>query len=200
MSGRARLRAALDVSAFSLALPRKGAGPVRILLPRFTFALVLLFVATVVVYAQRGGYQDVTGEVPGFIDSLYYATVSLSTTGYGDVTPVSTSARVVDIVVITPLRLAFLIVFVGTTVEVLASRASRQARARRWTNSVKDHVVVIGYGTKGRAAAAALIDAGTPIEQIAAIDLDPAEVERASADGATAICGDASRTDAAPTR
>jgi voltage-gated potassium channel len=100
-----------------------------------------------------------------------------------------------NIVVITPLRLAFLIVFVGTTVEVLASTASRQARARRWRNSVKHHVVVIGYGTKGRAAAEALLDAGTPLEQLAVIDLDPTKVQQAAEDGATAICGDASRTE-----
>lgn len=195
MSGRTRLRAALNVSALNLVLPKHDVGPLQILLRRFALALVLLFVATAVVFAQRGAYHDITGEPPDFVDSLYYATVSLSTTGYGDITPVSTAARVVNIVVITPLRLAFLIVFVGTTVEVLTAAASRQARARRWRNSVKDHVVVIGYGTKGRAAAEAVLDAGTPLDRLAVIDLDPSKVERAAEGGATAICGDASRSE-----
>lgn len=195
MSGRARLRASLNVSALNLVLPQRGTGPVRVLLQRFALALMLLLIVTVVVFAQRGDYHDIAGQPLGFIDSLYYATVSLSTTGYGDITPVSTSARVVDIVVVTPLRLAFLIIFVGTTVEVLAASASQQARARRWRNSVNDHVVVIGYGTKGRAAAEALLDAGTPVEKLAVIDVDAVRVKRAAEDGATAICGDASRTE-----
>ena len=59
---------------------------------------------------------------------------------------------------------------------------------------MRDHVVIVGYGTKGRAAARAIVDAGTPPEKIAVIDLDPAEVERAAEEGATAICGDATRT------
>ena len=57
------------------------------------------------------------------LDCLYYATVSLSTTGYGDITPVTPSARLVNVLVITPLRVAFLIVLIGTTVETLTTRS-----------------------------------------------------------------------------
>ncbi len=38
------------------------------------------------------------------LDCVYYATVSLSTTGYGDITPLTPQARLVNILVITPLR------------------------------------------------------------------------------------------------
>jgi voltage-gated potassium channel len=194
VSGRARLRTALNVSALNIVLPKGDVGPGRVLLRRLAIALTLLLVATLVVFAQHRGYHDITGQPPDFVDSLYYATVSLSTTGYGDIVPVSTSARVVNIVVITPLRLVFLIVLVGTTIEVLTATVSRRARARRWRSSVHDHVVIVGYGTKGRAAAGAIVDAGTPLEQVAVIDLDSAEADRAAEAGLTAICGDATRT------
>ena len=36
--------------------------------------------------------------------------MSLSTTGYGDITPYTPSARLVNVLVITPMRIAFLIV------------------------------------------------------------------------------------------
>jgi hypothetical protein len=59
-------------------------------------------------------------------DAFCYVTVSLSTTGYGDIVPVTPEARLLTTVVITPLRLLFLIVLVGTTVE-LRTEHSRQA-------------------------------------------------------------------------
>jgi voltage-gated potassium channel len=194
VSRRSRLREALNVSALNLVLPRSDTGPGRILARRLLIAVSVLVISTVTVFLQRGGYHDVRGKSLGVIDSLYYATVSLSTTGYGDITPISASARMVNVVVITPLRLLFLIVLVGTTIEVLTATVSHRARARRWRAAVKDHAVIVGYGTKGRAAATALVDAGCTIEQIAVIDLDPAGVAQASDDGATAICGDATRT------
>jgi voltage-gated potassium channel Kch len=38
-----------------------------------------------------------------------YATVTLSTTGYGDIVPVTDAARLVNTVLITPIRVIFLI-------------------------------------------------------------------------------------------
>lgn len=46
---------------------------------------------------DRDGYRDVTEDRIGVIDAFYYATVTLSTTGYGDVTPVSPTARLVNV-------------------------------------------------------------------------------------------------------
>lgn len=194
MSRPRRVRDSIRVSALNLVLPRGEVGPGRLLLRRFALAVVLLVVAMLVVFAQRHGYRDASGKSIGMIDALYFATVSLSTTGYGDIVPVSLAARVVNILVITPLRLMFLIVFVGTTIEVLTSTVSQRARARRWRNHVKDHVVIVGYGIKGRAALAALLESGTPMSQVAVVDTDQSRVNRAADDGATAICGDASRT------
>jgi len=43
-----------------------------------------------------------------------------ATTGYGDVVPVSDGARLTTTLVFTPVRILFLILLVGTTVELLA--------------------------------------------------------------------------------
>jgi voltage-gated potassium channel len=86
------------------------------------------------------------------LDCIYYATVSLSTTGYGDITPVTPSARLVNVLVITPLRVAFLIVLIGTTVETLTTQSRQALKIQRWRSRVRNHTIVVGYGTKGRTA------------------------------------------------
>ena len=76
--------------------------------------------------------------------------MSLSTTGYGDITPVTPSARLVNVLVITPLRVAFLIVLIGTTVETLTTQSRQALKIQRWRSKVRNHTIVVGYGTKGR--------------------------------------------------
>ena len=107
-------------------------------------------------YVDRDGYS----EPLTFIDALYYSAVSLSTTGYGDITPITPFARFINLVIITPLRVLFLIVLIGTTLEVLTERSRQALKIQRWRNTVRNHTVVIGYGTKGRSAIDALIAGG----------------------------------------
>src|SRR5262245_65582670 len=94
------------------------------------------------------------------VDAVYYTTVTLSTTGYGDITPVTTSARLANAFIITPARILFLVLLIGTTLEVLASQGREMFRVSRWRRKMNGHVVVIGYGTKGRAAADTLVQNG----------------------------------------
>jgi len=121
--------------------------------------------------------------------------VSLSTTGYGDITPVSTEARLVNILVITPLRFLFLIVLVGTTVEVLTSRGREEYRQHRWRTRVRDHTVVIGFGVKGRTAVTTMLDSGTDPKKIVVVAADISHCEEASALGVVVVRGDGRRED-----
>ena len=45
------------------------------------------------------------------------------------------------------LTLMFVLVLIGTTIQVLTERSREQFHVARWRNRVKDHVVVCGYGT-----------------------------------------------------
>lgn len=176
-------------------LPEPPAGPLRQVLRRLVAALVVLLVTVFLVYLERDGYNDgADGEV-SLLDCFYYTTVSLSTTGYGDIAPVSDSARLVNVLVITPLRVLFLIILIGTTLEVLAERTRQQFRLARWRSSLRDHTVIIGFGTKGRSAAETLISTGVPRERIVIIDPSRKVVEAANADGFTGVVGDATRSD-----
>jgi voltage-gated potassium channel len=163
---------------------------------RLVLAIAILVGTVLLVYLDRGGYRDNTdppGFRVGFIDSIYYTTVTLSTTGYGDIAPYTPAARLVNAFVITPLRIAFLVLLIGTTLEVLASQGREQFRVARWRKKMDNHVVVIGYGTKGRSAVELLLSNGVDKEKVVVVDPGSTALEDASADGLPVVAGDATR-------
>jgi voltage-gated potassium channel len=128
------------------------------------------------------------------LDAFYYATVTLSTTGYGDIVPLTDDARLVTIIAITPLRVAFLALLVGTTFEVLTQRTRHEWRLTRWRKTLRDHIVVVGYGTKGRSAVDTLRRNEVPREQIIVVDRNPDLIKEAASDGYSGVVGDADRS------
>lgn len=162
---------------------------------RVLLATIVLVVTVAVVYLGRDGYRDASGDRLSLLDATYYATVSLSTTGYGDITPLSPGARLLNILIVTPLRIVFLLILIGTTLEALTARSREEFRIRRWRSRVRQHVIVCGYGTKGRSAIRSLRATGTPPESIVVVDPDPRAVEEANSAGLTGVVGDAGRTE-----
>ena len=180
-----------------LRIPEKYVSPVRRIALRFVYALGALLATVLVVYLDRDGYRDVDSgpTTLSLLDCFYYATVSLSTTGYGDITPLSDRARLINVLLITPLRFAFLIVLIGTTVETLTA-ASRQAmKIQHWRNTVRNHTVVVGYGTKGRTAVSAMIGDGVAPADIVVVDTSQTSLDRANAAGLVTVRGDANKSD-----
>jgi voltage-gated potassium channel len=174
-------------------LPEIDEPPHHAVIRRMLAAGAVLAATVLVVYLDRGGYRDSVDGRVSLLDAVYYATVTLSTTGYGDVIPATPSARLVNVLVITPLRVLFLIILVGTTLEVLTKRTRDQWRLTKWRRKVQAHTVVVGYGTKGRSAIRALIADGTDPAQIVVIDPDPGQVAEANKAGLAAVLGDATR-------
>lgn len=165
--------------------------PWWLIVRRMIYALVLIFVASTVVYLERDGYNGVRT----YLDAVYYSSVSLSTTGYGDITPVTQSARLVNVLVITPMRIIFLVLLVGTTLSVLTEESRKSLQIRRWRKHMRNHTVVIGYGTKGRAAVTAMLADGVAASQIVVIDSDPEVLTHASSRGLVTVKGSATQSD-----
>ena len=170
--------------------------PVRNIGVRLSIAFLALIATAVVVYVQRGCYADrgIAGVLTP-LDALYYATVSLSTTGYGDIVPICASSRLANIFIITPMRFVFLIVLVGTTIEVLTQRSREEFRATRWRKHVSDHTMIINFGVKGRSAAKSLLDNGYPANQIVVVSTERVQIEEANRMGMVGVIGDARRED-----
>ncbi|GIF43593.1 potassium channel family protein [Actinoplanes xinjiangensis] len=175
-------------------LPLVRQGPLRALGVRLLMATSLVLLAVGVIYIDRDGYRDVNEDGLTLLDCFYYAVVSLSTTGYGDITPETQSARLVNVLFITPARVLFLIILVGTTLEVLTDQYRKGLRVSRWRRKLKDHVIICGYGTKGRAAVAALLETGYDKARIVIVENREVGVRQAAASGFVVIEGDATRS------
>lgn len=177
-----------------VSMPRHTIKPIQELAFRALAAALLLLGVTLVVWLDGDAYVDNAGD-PGlsFVDALYYATVTLTTTGYGDIVPFTQQARLINALLITPMRVAFLILLVGTTIEVLANQGSRTIRDIRWRSRMRNHVVVIGYGTKGRSAVNTMRRGGQDPEKIVVIDSSSAAIAEANYDGLAGFQGDATR-------
>jgi voltage-gated potassium channel len=171
------------------------AAPLVAIAKRFALALLIVVLNWGLVVLERDSYHDAADGRVSVIDALYYTTVTLTTTGYGDITPVTTSARLVNALAVTPMRLLFVVILVGTTIQALTERSREQFRLSRWRSRVHDHIVVVGYGAKGRNAVRALLLKGHPPERIVVVDTDHRALEEAAEDGLVTVGGSATRTD-----
>ncbi|MBT2506621.1 potassium channel family protein [Streptomyces sp. ISL-98] len=169
--------------------------PLRQVGKRLLMAIGVLALTVLIVYIDSEGYHDNADERVDLLDAVYYATVTLSTTGYGDIVPHSDSARLTNVLLVTPLRVLFLIILVGTTLEVLTERTREEWRLNRWRGQLRDHTVVVGFGTKGRSAIQTLSAVGLRKDQIVIVDPSAKVVEAANAEGYVGVVGDATRSD-----
>jgi voltage-gated potassium channel len=166
----------------------------RALLQRLGIAVLLVVVCTLTVWFGRDGYADEVLETPDLLAAFYYATVTVTTTGYGDITPVSSGARLATALIITPLRVVFLILLVGTTFEVLTDRWRRAWTEERWSRTVRDHHIICGYGGLGRSAVETLRNSGVGEDEIVVIETNHQRGEEAASDGYVVVNGEPSRT------
>ena len=139
--------------------------------------------------ALSDGYD---GEV-SFIDIIYFTAVTITTVGYGDITPTSEGARLFDALVVTPIRLFIWMLFIGTAYTFVVRRSWEQWRMRNLQKKLSDHYIIAGYGTTGGAAVQELIQNGIEPSSILVVDPGEEALERALSRGCTTLQGDATR-------
>lgn len=163
---------------------------------RLLAALGLVFVVVLIHWADRTGLNDSHDGTVTFLDVVYFTMISITTTGFGDIAPVSDRARLVEAAIVTPIRVAVLFIFVGTAYNFIIKRSWENWRMRRIQERLTGHVVVLGFGISGSQAVGELIERGTDPGTIVVMDGSAERLTEAEALGCNVIQDDASRDEA----
>jgi hypothetical protein len=137
----------------------------------------LLFVLAVHWFERDGLKDGLDGHV-SFTDVIYFTMVSITTTGYGDIVPVSQGARLFDALLVTPIRIFFVLIFIGTAYQLVFRRSWEKWRMERIQRGLSGHVIIAGFGISGAEALDELLARGQAPHQVVVIDPDPAALER----------------------
>ena len=156
-------------------------------------ALALVFIVVMVHWLDRDGLNDSHDGVVSFLDVVYFTMISITTTGFGDIAPVSDKSRLVEAVIVTPIRLAVIYIFVGTAYNFIIKHSWETWRMKRIQERLSDHIVVLGYGVSGSESVAELIARGTDPSCIVVIDPSAQRLALAEQAGCNVMEGDATR-------
>ncbi len=162
---------------------------------RLGAALALIFIVILVHWLDRDGLVDHHDGEISFLDVVYFTMISITTTGFGDIAPISDRARLIEAVIVTPIRIAVLFIFVGTAYNFVIKRSWEKWRMAQIQKRLEDHIIVLGYGISGSEAVDELIERGTDPASIVVVDPGGERLALAEAKGCNVLEGDASRDD-----
>jgi Trk K+ transport system NAD-binding subunit len=182
----ARVRVASHLGPPAARPPAAGAGLGRVwtsapLGLRIAFAALLALTAVSVFVFSRG--MDLS-----LVDAFYFVVTTVTTVGYGDITPLKASPAL-------KLYGTFLMVLGSATLATLTSILTAFVVTERFERLLgrgrvptAGHVLVVGLGNVGGRTLAALRRAGVPA---AAVEIDPAAAASGAATRSSVVTGDA---------
>jgi voltage-gated potassium channel len=144
--------------------------PAKILGTRLLLVFLLFCFVFTLLWADRDGLRDeLDGEVT-LADVVYFTMITVTTVGYGDIVPVSTRARLLDALVVTPVRFGIWFLFLGTAYQLIIRQYMEEHRMAKLQANLDGHIIVCGFGHTGMSATKELLARGTSAEQILVID------------------------------
>ncbi len=130
-----------------------------------------------------------------YIDALYFTVISITTTGYGDITPVTQEARLMDTIILSIGRVIMWVIIVGTAYQFIFERYREVLRMKNIQQGLSDHVIICGFDTTGKTAAQELVAKGMKKSKIVIIEADAEDSQLAAEQGYVSIQGDPSKED-----
>lgn len=170
---------------------RSGLSAEKTLLVRIGIVIVLLTLVIAVFWFDRDGLRDNLDDHISFPDILYFAMITVTTVGYGDIVPVSHTARLIDAFAVTPIRIFIWFIFLGTAYELVVQRIVEEFRLSRIQKQLQDHIVLCGFGHSGFIAAQETVAKGHPAARVVVIDDSEDRIHLAAECGFVGLLGDA---------
>lgn len=160
---------------------------------RAGLAFLLIALVIAIHWFDRDGLKDNHDNVVSFLDVVYFTMISITTTGFGDIAPISDRSRLIEAVIVTPVRIAVLFIFVGAAYDFVIKRSWEKFRMARIQEQLTDHVVVLGYGVSGSQSVGELIERGVDPRCIVVIDPSEERLTEAEKLGVNVMAADATR-------
>jgi voltage-gated potassium channel len=160
---------------------------------RVALVFGLLIFTIMLHWFERDGLRDNFDNHVSFSDVIYFTMISITTTGYGDVVPVADHTRLYDALVVTPIRIFFVLIFIGTAYTFVFRRTWEKWQMARVQKSLEGHIIVAGFGTSGSETVDELIARGAAPSQLVVIDCNGEALVRAEDLGCAILQADATR-------
>ncbi|MDH4152160.1 MAG: potassium channel family protein [Nitrospira sp.] len=167
--------------------------PPQILATRFLIAAALLMLVFFLLWWDREGLRDQADGEISLSDVVYFTMITVTTVGYGDIVPVSTHARLLDALVVTPIRFGLWFLFLGTAYQLIIRQYMEGYRMAKLQSTLNHHLIICGFGHTGLSTTKELLARGAPAEQIVVIDQKEDRVRLAGSLGIAAVQADATQ-------
>jgi voltage-gated potassium channel len=153
---------------------------------------LLVFIVLVHWFERDSLVDELDGHI-SFTDVIYFTMISATTTGYGDIVPVTDRARMFDALVVTPIRVFIILILAGTAYTFVIKQTWNKWLMKRIQRNLRDHVILAGHGISNSSALEELIARGVDPRTIVVIDPNSEALDRAAECGVAILQGDASR-------
>ncbi|MEA3228515.1 MAG: ion transporter [Campylobacterota bacterium] len=146
------------------------------------FSSIVIFVSSILIYIMEANYLNT--KIETIYDAFYWSIVTMSTVGYGDITPVTNEGKLVATLVI----IAGITVFAFTTSIIVSAFTEKLDEIKERKNvdnlmNLKEFYIVCGYEDIAQEVVAQLFKNN----RLIVLDEDILRVEKAQKDGFTAF-------------
>ena len=156
------------------------------------FILIFVMIASgIAIYVFEESQND---NINSLFDALYWALVTISTVGYGDISPVTTQGRIISMLII--ISGIAMISFATSVIVSAFSEKLGELKEHRGIDKIdkrRDFLIICGYSELTKIF---LSQAQEDFDNYVIIDKDAQRVREALSDGYFAICDDASKQEA----
>jgi voltage-gated potassium channel len=153
---------------------------------------MIVFIVSFLWFERDSLSDNYDGHI-SFSDIIYFTMISATTTGYGDIVPVTDRARLFDALIVTPIRVFFLLLLAGTAYTFIIKQTWNRWLMKLIQKNLRDHILIAGFGVSNDKALEELLKRGTPARRVVVIDEDREALERAGECGVAVLHGDAAR-------